>query len=758
MMKNNVLRPFPVQARTHGPDKGKGLGMSDTNARILALRAAGTSLVVELAEPVPRVLHWGADLGDLPEAGLAALALTGEPAVLNNSIDTPRRFTIWPTEADGWLGTPAHQGHLAGTFAAPRLSLVGTSYRPQAEGGELDVLLSDPGAGLDVTVTYRLEPSGVLSVQSTITRQQDADPAPYDLAQVSTLLPLPRRAGEILDFTGKWSRERSPQRRSLDFGTYAREVRRGKPGLDSPHLVTVGVPGFGFREGEVWGLHIGWSGDQRYVVEQLPEGAGAHASVLGGGELLPAGEIRLAPGESYTTPVCWFAWSDQGLDGLSDRFHTLLRSRPTHPRGPRPVVLNSWEAVYFDHDLDRLLRLADNAAEVGVERFVLDDGWFRGRRSDHAGLGDWTVDPVVWPEGLTPLVDRVRSLGMEFGLWVEPEMVNLDSDLAREHPDWVLGPARGVGPSARHQHVLDLANPEVWDYLLGALDSLVEKYGIAYLKWDHNRELHEAVHSTADRPVGHAQVLALYRLLDALKERHPALEIESCASGGGRVDLGILARTDRVWASDCIDPVERQAIQRWTAQLLPPELIGAHVGSVTSHTTARVTTDTFRMATALFGHAGIEQDITRCTPEELARLTAWTALYREMRPLLHSGRTVRADLGGEATLLHGVVAHDRSAALYCWARVATSPEGQSGRVRLPGLAAEAHYRVRIRTELGLPSFHQTSGPAWLSAALDGWLTLPGAVLAVAGLPLPNLNPEQALLLEVQRTDRVLDRG
>lgn len=295
----------------------------------------------------------------------------------------------------------------------------------------------------------------------------------------------------------------------------------------------------------------------------------------------------------------------------------------------------------------------------------------------------------------------------------------------------------------------------MWDYLLSSLDALVEKYPIAYLKWDHNREVHEAVHGPGDRPTAHAQVLALYRLIDALKERHPGLEIESCASGGGRIDLGILARTDRVWASDCNDPVERQSIQRWTAQLLPPELFGSHVGPATSHTTGRISSDTFRMATALFGHAGIEQDITLCTPEEVARLTAWTALYREMRPLLHSGRIVRADLGdlgdaaAEAALLHGVVAQDGAGALYCWARVATSPEAQWGRVAFPGLAADTRYQVRIRHDIGLPSFHQTSGPAWLTAALDGWVTLPGAVLAVAGVPMPTLNPGQALLIEIR---------
>lgn len=724
--------------------------MRSTPARIISLRAAGTCFVVELTEPVPRVLHWGADLGEPTEADLAALSLTAEPAILNNSVDIPRHFTVWPTEADGWSGTPAHHGHLAGSAAAPRLTTTGTQWRREPEGhGEIQIDLTDAASDLDFTLTYAMDPSGVLAVSAAITRRTEGEPAPYDLSQVLTLLPLPRRATEILDFTGKWSRERSPQRRTVAHGIHSREVRRGKPGLDSPYLLAVGTSGFGFGSGEVWGVHVGWSGDQRYLVEQLPEGAGTHASVLGGGELLRAGEIRLAPGRTHRTPASYFAWSAEGLDGLAGRFHTLLRARPGHPSTPRPLVLNSWEAVYFDHDLDRLLRLAGRAAEVGVERFVLDDGWFLGRRADNAGLGDWTVDPAVWPAGLHPLADHVRALGMEFGLWVEPEMVNLDSDLAREHPDWVLGPAAGVGPSARNQYVLDVANPEVFTHLLQSLDKLVDEYGIAFLKWDHNRELHEAVHGPADRPAAHAQVVALYRLLDALRERHPALEIESCASGGGRIDLGILARTDRVWASDCNDPAERQSIQRWTAQLLPPELVGAHIGPSPSHTTARITSDAFRLTTALFGHAGIEQDITLCTPEELARLTAWAALYRELRPLLHGGRTVRADLEDEARLLHGVVAHDGSAALYCWARVATSAEGQSGRVRLPGLVADARYRVRIRTELGLPSFHQTSGPTWLTEAVRGWIDLPGSVLAVAGLPMPTLNPEQALLIEVR---------
>ena len=403
-------------------------------------------------------------------------------------------------------------------------------------------------------------------------------------------LPVPDRAVEVVDFTGKWSRERSPQRSPIGFGTHLRESRRGRPSLDSPYLMMAGTNQFGFRAGEVWGVHVGWSGNQRYFVEQLPEGAGVHRSSLGGGELLLPGEVALRAGDVYRAPTLYFSWSDRGMDGVADRFHDWFRARPAHPQSPRPLVLNTWEAVYFDHDLDALLELADAGARAGVERVVLDDGWFLGRRNDQTGLGDWFVDPDVWPHGLEPFVDRIRSHGMQFGLWFEPEMVNLTSRLAAEHPDWVLAPAAGAGPAIRHQHVLNLAHPDAWQFIFDRIDELVEQYEIDYIKWDHNRELHEASRQDADGRAGvHAQTVALYRMLDALRAKHPTLEIESCASGGGRVDLGILQRADRIWASDCNDPVERQQIQRWTGQLVPPELVGSHVGAAESHTTRRVT-------------------------------------------------------------------------------------------------------------------------------------------------------------------------
>jgi alpha-galactosidase len=404
-------------------------------------------------------------------------------------------------------------------------------------------------------------------------------------------------------------------------------------------------------------------------------------------------------------------------------------------------VLNTWEAVYFDHDLGRLHEIAEHAAAIGVERFVLDDGWFTGRRSDHAGLGDWAVDADIWPDGLHPLVDRVTELGMDFGLWVEPEMVNLDSDLARAHPDWLLAPAGRTPLAWRHQQVLDLATPDAWQHILGRLDALLSTYPIAYLKWDHNRDLLEADH--AGRPGVHAQTLAVYALLDELRGRHPEVEIESCASGGGRVDLEMLARTDRVWASDCTDALERQLIQRWTGLVVPPELVGAHVSAPRNHQTGRILDLSFRAGTAMFGHFGIEWDVSRATDEERTELAAWVATYQELRPLLHGGDVVRADHMPHGSELHGVVARDKDDAVF--ALVQTEPLDTSlpARLPLPGLDPDRSYRLRPLPPGDRPHTMQVEEPAWVT---DGEITLPGSVLAQVGVAVPVLAPQQLLLL------------
>ncbi|WP_164234179.1 alpha-galactosidase [Microbacterium hydrocarbonoxydans] len=720
------------------------------DASMTVLRAAGVAFVIDHAGRVPRVLHWGADLGRLDAPALAALRESATPAVLNNAPDLPRLFTLWPAEQDGWVGTPAQSGNRRGTATTPRPAVVDVEVEhADAGGGTIRIELADAVTGTRSRLVCVLDPAGVLSVDASI---ENTDSSDYLLDGLRILLPLPDRAEELLDFSGKWCRERSPQRQILPFGTHARRARRGKPGHDAPYLLSVGTAGFGFGHGEVWSAHLAWSGDGEYLAERLPEGAGEFSRVFGAGELLRSGEVILKPGERYDAPRVLFTWSDMGLDGIAARLHDRLRSRPQHPPQPRPLVLNTWEAVYFDHDLERLTELADRATEVGVERIVLDDGWFRGRRDDTAGLGDWVVDESVWPDGLGPFADAVHERGMQFGLWFEPEMINPDSELARAHPDWVLAPRSGAGATARHQQVLDLANPDAYAVVLERISALVVAHSIDYIKWDHNRDLMEPVadHDGGDRPRVRAQTLALYRMLDELRARHPELEIETCSGGGGRVDLGILDRTDRLWASDCNDPVERARIERWTRMLVPPELIGSHLGARRSHTTHRETDLAFRLIIALTAHAGIEADLTQVSADELATIAAWSRLYRELRPLIHSGRIVNADLADEATMLTGIVAEDGARALFTWARLATSDAGQSGRIVFPGLDPQATFRIRLRTELGTPRMHEGTDPAWLDAAARDGFLMPGLLLTRAGLPMPTLNPQQALLLDLER--------
>ncbi len=729
-----------------------------TTGRLEVLQAAGACVVLDVAGPLlPRVVHWGVDLGDadLGAADRGSMLAATQAPVPGSALDAPWPLTLLPVEDDGWSGHPGVQGHREGGSAALRLRLdspVRVDRHP-AGGGSVLAVAHDEAAGVRAEVTLRLDAHGVLHWSATLTNQGSGL---YDVAAVRALMPLPPRAGEVLDLTGRWCRERSPQRSLLQHGTHLRASRRGRTGHDATGLICAGTAGFGFRHGEVWAAHVAWSGDHEHLAEKLPEGAGGSAAVLGGGELLRAGEVRLAPGQSYSTPDVVLVWSDVGLDGLSDRLHASLRARPGHPSSPRPLVLNTWEAVYFGTDTDHLLRLADTAADIGVERFVLDDGWFGGRRDDTLALGDWVVSDEVWPQGLHPLAERVRSHGMQLGLWFEPEMVNPDSDLARDHPDWVLAPAASHPRPWRYQQALDLTLPQVRAHLLERISSLVSEYGLDFLKWDHNRDLHTAVSSPpsgsaapTDRPAVHDQTLGLYALLDVLRERHPGLEIESCASGGARIDLGIAARTDRVWTSDCNDALERQSIQRWTTLLLPPEMCGTHVGPPLAHTTHRTGDLSFRCATALFGHAGLEWDITTCSVAELDVLRAWAGLYREVRSLLHTGRVVRADLPDDTALLHGVVGQDRAQALFAYVRLTTSPEATPGRVLLPGLDPAARYRLRLRAEAGEPATVQAAAPGWWSAAASAeGFAVDGATLSRVGLAMPVLAPGQAAVLHL----------
>ena len=690
---------------------------------------AGTGLVV-----FPRT-------GLLPAVWAGPVRPGFDPGDVGPLTAAARPAQLLPEHGQGWFGRPGLTGHRLGTGGSP---VAGRDWSPlfrpgdvRPQSGRARIEAEDTEAGLGLVTEVEAVPGGAIRARHRLTNHQ---PSPYVVDSLEVVFPLPGQVGEILDFTGRQTAERIPQRHRIGDGLWLREGRRGHTGHDSATMVIAGVPGFGFGQGEAYGLHVAWSGNTVHRVERGPSGREELSlTTIGGGELLLPGEIALAEDESYTTPWVYLAATRSGLDELSAQFHAYLRAQPAHPNTPRPVNLNVWEAVYFAHREDQLIALADAAADLGAERFVLDDGWFRGRRDDRAGLGDWWVDEQVWPGGLHGLVDHVRRRGLEFGLWIEPEMVNPDSELYRAHPDWILSTGGRRPPLQRHQLVLDLTRPEVRDHLRDQISAVLTEYEISYIKWDCNRDIVDAGSGTrAGAPAAHSQALAVYTLLDELRARHPGVEWESCASGGGRIDVAMLEHVQRVWASDMTDALARQAIQRWTGQLVPPEYLGAHVAAAFSHQTGRYLPMSLRGATALFGHFGIEADITAVSEEDRAELAAWIGLYKRHRGLIHSGRMVRIDTPDDTAWIYGVVAPDASAALMNHVQLDQPRSDQPVALRVPGLDPGRRYRVTDVTPGERRPRPGGSPPAGISA-----IEVSGAGLGdigLAGAPQRPLTP------------------
>ena len=678
-------------------------------------------ILAQQGDALPTVVHWGARV-TAADHDLHTFTEMRERPGIEGISDVPYRPSLLPEHAYGWSGRPGVAAHRGGGAWASRFSVQSIrldgnpieSGRVVQDGpGLVTISANDEWTQIEIVLEIDLSASGLLRTRASI-RNASASTDPLCVDAVSLALPIPTSATEMLDFAGRWSAEKIPQRHPVVVGVHARESRRGRTGLDATTTVAVGTPGFDADAGEVWLSHVGIGGNHEHAVERTDA-----ALSFRGGELLLPGEVRLGQGEWYESPWVYGSYGE-GLDAAAHRYHQHLRTASRSSLRDRPVTLNVWEAVYFDQDPAALDALAVRAAELGVERYVLDDGWFLGRCDDRAGLGDWTPDPTSWPDGLRPLADRVRELGMEFGLWVEPEMINEDSDLARAHPDWILRARRDLPPAQRFQHVLDLTNPDAFAHILERLHELVVEYDLAYLKWDHNRDLVTAGHPATGAAAVHSQTLAVYRMLDELRARHPHLEIESCASGGGRIDLGILARTDRVHTSDNHDPLDRIRMLRWTGMLVPPEMLGSHVASPTSSVTGRTHDLAFRCAVALIGHFGIEWDVREIDDDEVATLSGWIAVYKRFRPLIQTGRVVGGgDFDAASVSLRGVVAPDLSEALYTLVTPSASPDSAS-RVRLPGLDDDRRYRLTVTAPTSL-------GPPWL---LPAWMReSPGLVPA-----------------------------
>ncbi len=674
------------------------------------------------------IRHWGARLsGDNSQVALAT-----RTSVPNSGFDAPITPGIMRESARGFLGQQSLTGH--GKVGAWSTKFEVTQF--QSSPSSIDVTLQDNFACLEVRVHFEMDTYGVLTERATVTNLGEAQ---YYLTDYIHWLPLPQEATQTLDFAGRWSNERNPQRRNIAAGTWIRDSREGRSGHNFSIAQIALTQETNFRAGQAWAISIAWSGNSQYAVERIWDGTQS----IGGGELLLPGEVVLSKGESYEAPALIAVYSGDGLDGVSSSYHSHIRSRQSHPKRPRPLTLNMWEAVYFSHDEANIRKIVDVAAEIGVERVVLDDGWFHSRRDDRAGLGDWVIDPQVWPQGLSPIIDYITAKGIEFGLWFEGEMVNVDSDLYRAHPEWILHEGQRTPPEWRNQQVLDLGHPGAFDHVLSQVDAILSGHNISYIKWDHNRTLVDAGH------LGQAgvrrQTQAIYKLFDQLKARHPNLEIESCASGGARVDLGVIDHVDRFWTSDNNDALARQTIQRWTMQVIPPELLGTHIGPTHGHQTGRTLELSFRAVTALFGHAGIEWDITEADAKARKALATWVTFYKANRGFLHSEQMVRVDYPNSSAYLHGVQAADRSRGLFAYVQLEPTIAVHPAPMKFPDFDPTASYLVKAIYPAGRPRYMLSQTPEWLTG-----VTLSGSALAHVGLSVPILAPANAFLIEITR--------
>ena len=682
----------------------------DTGVQTLALTSDGG---------VPSVIYWGARL---PEAeDLAQLAASTRHDLTGGMLDQLSALTLTPESGRAFAGQP---GLICAEADGTPLHPLFIFDRAERHADSLTLISQAPG----LTLTHRItaQPTGVFTLQTVLEAARDI----RVLWLAAPVLPAPQAADHMIDVHGRWVREFHLNHVAWTTGIRAREARTGRSGHEHPPYLILPETGCTNTQGGAFALHYAWSGGHRMLAEELPDG---RRQVQFGA---PLGAETVAA-QRFETAELVAVYSDTGLNGIAAAFQRDIRDRVItwpNPARPRPVHYNCWEAIYFDHSLADLTQIADRAAALGAERFVLDDGWFGRRDDDTRSLGDWTVDRRKWPDGLQPLIAHVQSLGMTFGLWFEPEMVNPDSDLCRAHPDWVLGPHDQV--TGRNQLVLDLARAEVGDYLFDAVSAILSDHAIDYIKWDHNRLL---------PVVDSAQTYGAYDLFDRLRTAHPGVEIESCASGGGRIDAGILARTHRVWLSDCIDAQERLRMQHDAALFLPSCVTGSHVGAEHSHTTGRALPMAFRAWVAAQRHFGFEMDPRRISDADAAVLTEVAAWYKANRDWMMAGTILRLDSADPSVTAELQLAEGDGRFVVFAGQNAQSVQSLPRPLRLTGLDPAARYRIMLRNAADAPP--QSRGPNALKVAP---LTLTGQALMGQGILLPVAWPATMWVIEGER--------
>jgi alpha-galactosidase len=669
-------------------------------------------------------LYWGGRLGAADRIPQAV------PAREWASFDSS--YTNTPQEYAGWGAGLFVEPALKVTFADGNRDLVLHYDRHETTSDGFNVVLKDVKRQVFVMLHYSMDArSGILARSVTIENKEPQSITIEQAAAAAWALPATHYTLNYL--TGRWAGEWTLTQEPLHPGARLIESRRGSTGHQAnPWFAIEAGDRPNENAGEVWFGALAWSGSWRITVEQDQLDA---VRVTGGFNPFDFGYV-LKPGEKLESPVFYGGYSAHGLGGASrilHRYeiahvlpHRVGEGEDAAPK-PRPVIYNSWEATEMNVSEAGQMALAEKAAALHVDRFVMDDGWFGQRKTDHAGLGDWYVNPEKFPHGLKPLIDKVHALGMDFGLWVEPEMVNPDSDLYRKHPDWVLNFPGRPRSEQRNQLVLNLARPDVRDYVFGFLDKLLSENDIAFLKWDYNRNWSEPgwdqMPPDEQKEVYVAFVRNLYGILDELKKKHPKVELESCSGGGGRVDLGILQYADEVWPSDNTDPFDRLTQQDGFTYAYTPQIMMAWVTD-SPHTLEgqrRVTSLQYRMLSSMQGSLGIGADISKWNDEEMATAKRLIAAYHQVQKTIVQGdlyRLISPRNGSEFSATQTVNREKSQSVVFAF--IHSTEEGRGfPRLKLDGLDPKANYAltpIEGAAAKGTPT--TASGAWWMNHGLD----------------------------------------
>ena len=582
----------------------------------------------------------------------------------------------------------------------------------------------DPEIGLTYKANFRAhKETSVFELSASLTANTDILVDWF----AAPVLPATQAAQKMIDFSGHWCREFQKQETDWSIGARLRNNQTGRTGHEHFPALIVMETNCDDNYGSAYAWHYGWSGGHSMIAEELPDG---RRQVQFG----HAFDSYPNPIRQIETSPLLVTYSDQGSNGLSVNFQRHLRDNiVTWTEGslPRPVHYNCWEAIYFEHDSNTLSEIVELAADIGAERFVLDDGWFGTRDDDTQSLGDWNIDQRKYPGGLGSLISKVNQCNMSFGLWFEPEMINPNSDLFRKHPNWILGPIDQM--LGRNQLVLDMANPEVQEYLFGKISSILNDHNIAYIKWDHNRVLPF---------VEAAQTCGTYQLLSRIRDEYPNVEIESCASGGGRIDFGILKYSQRVWLSDSNDASERLRIQHQSSNFLPMAITGSHVGPRECHTSGRLHSIEFRAWVAAQRHMGFEMDPRELNSDELSILKRITQWWKDNRIWRYDADILRLNVVDNSIAAEIQVSRNKDKFVVFVGITETSKWSSPTPIRLCGLKPNYLYDITL-----LNNNEKTSASRGEPVFIEGKITLSGQHLMSNGVTLPCQFPDRIWVLE-----------